>query len=68
MGRLLNRLMGIAAMLTPSVARDLLGLGGLTAITYGAGLIYRPAGFIVGGLFAVTAAALLALIDQKAGT
>lgn len=42
------------------MARDLVGLGGAAAITYGAWLSYQPAGYIVGGLLAVIAAVLLA--------
>ena len=49
-----------------AVARDVTGLGGLAAVTYGAYQIYHPAGFIVGGLFAVTGAVLLTFLDQKA--
>lgn len=30
--------------------RDIAGVGAIAAISYGAGMIYRPAGFIVGGL------------------
>ena len=65
MGRKLKDLLRAAGSLTPSLAHDLLGLGGLAAITYGAYLIYRPAGFVVGGLFAVTAAVLLTLLEQQ---
>jgi len=49
-----------------AVARDVAGLGGLGAITYGTWLIYHPAGYIVGGLFAVTGTVLLTFLDQKA--
>ena len=47
------------------IGRDAVGLCGLAAITYGAHLIYAPAGYIVGGLFAVTTV-LLATLGQKA--
>lgn len=67
MPRKLKDLLRAAGNLTPSMARDVLGLGGLAAITYGVALIYRPAGFIIGGVLAVTVAALLAFLDQKAG-
>ena len=60
MGRSLKNLM--------PYARDGLGMIGIAAITYGTGLIYRPAGFIVGGLFAVIAVVVLSFLDQKAGT
>ncbi len=48
-----------------SIARDITGLCGLGAITYGAWLVYHPAGFIVGGIFAVTSTILLNLVDQN---
>lgn len=48
-----------------AIARDAVGLGGLGAITYGAYQVYHPAGFIVGGLFAVAATFLLNLVDQR---
>lgn len=39
---------------------DALLIGGATSLAYGAGLIYLPAGFIVGGLVAITGGVLLA--------
>jgi hypothetical protein len=39
---------------------DVAGLGGSAAITYGASLIYYPAGFIVGGMLTLAATWLLA--------
>jgi len=41
-------------------ARDLLGVAGAVSITWGCFLIYRPAGFIVGGTLLLAAAVLLA--------
>lgn len=43
---------------------DAIGLTGAALITYGAHLVYAPAGFIVGGLFLLAAAWLAA---SKAG-
>lgn len=40
--------------------RDLTGLAGLAAVSYGAWLIYEPAGFIVAGAFAAALAVLTA--------
>jgi hypothetical protein len=40
--------------------RDLIGLAGAGLVAYGAGEIYRPAGFIVGGLFLLVGAFLTA--------
>lgn len=42
--------------------RDVAGLAGIVAITAGAGMIYRPAGFIVGGILLV----VLAIYDAWA--
>lgn len=44
----------------PVVARDLAGVAGAVLIAYGAGLVYRPAGFIVLGFLMVAASFLLA--------
>lgn len=38
--------------------RDAIGLAGVAAITYGAWLIYQPAGFIVGGVLLIAGAIL----------
>lgn len=37
----------------PTAFADLAGMGGLGAISYGAWLIYQPAGFIVAGALVV---------------
>ena len=42
--------------------REVIGMVGVAAITVGAGLIYLPAGLIVGGLFAIAWAVLDARI------
>ena len=43
----------------------LLGLlAGLASVTYGAALIYRPAGFIVGGILAAVLAVLTILGEE----
>lgn len=40
--------------------RDAAGLTGAASVTYGAWLIYQPAGYIVGGLLVLLAASLAA--------
>ncbi len=40
--------------------RDLVGLGGAASVAYGAWLAWPPAGFMVGGLFALGGAWLAA--------
>jgi len=47
----------------PVFARDLFGIAGASLVSYGAGLIYRPAGFITGGILLIAAALLLARAD-----
>ncbi len=42
------------------VARDLAGLSGCGMVSYGAWLVYAPAGFIVAGIMLVAAALLTA--------
>lgn len=39
---------------------DSLMLGGAAAVSYGAGLVYQPAGWVVAGLFALAGGVLLA--------
>ena len=55
MRKLLKRA-AAAAALVPALTRDTMGLGGVLMISSGAGQIYPPAGWIVGGLFALAAA------------
>lgn len=56
----MKKLLGVL----PVVMRDLSGLGGVASATVGAWQIYRPAGFIVGGLFLIAGAWLLARSSQ----
>ena len=43
------------------IARDLLALAGVGSISYGAWLMYEPAGFVVGGIIALAASIVGAL-------
>lgn len=45
-------------------ARDLSGVFAVGAISYGAWLIYQPAGFIVGGLLVLTGVVMAARGDK----
>jgi hypothetical protein len=47
----------------PTFARDAAGLAGCGLVSYGAWLIYDPAGFIVGGLVLVVGAFMSAKAD-----
>jgi hypothetical protein len=44
----------------PVIVRDVAGLIGAALVAYGAWLIYRPAGFIVAGIFLVVGSYLTA--------
>jgi hypothetical protein len=44
----------------PEFLADALGIAGAVAVSYGCSLIFEPAGFIVAGLFAIAAAAVVA--------
>ena len=45
----------------PEIVRDVAGIAGGSLVAYGAALIYRPAGFIVGGLLLIAGAIFAAL-------
>jgi hypothetical protein len=60
MKKLTRAVMGALLDALPVVLRDLSGLGGVAAATIGAWQIYPPAGWIVGGLFLIAGAWLLA--------
>lgn len=51
----------------PGLLRDLAGLSGVGLVSYGAWLVYPPAGFIVGGSLMIAGALLLALGNRSAG-
>lgn len=53
----LKRLSAVASAWLP----DALIAGGAAAVSYGAGMIYTPAGYIVGGLLCLAAGRLMAL-------
>lgn len=46
----LNRLLGRGVRALPAALCDLVGFAGAGLISYGAWLIYVPAGFLVGGI------------------
>lgn len=56
----LKALAAAFARTTPGFLRETGGLAGLGAMTWGAHLIYAPAGWIVGGAFLAIAAFVLA--------
>ena len=54
------------AMVVPGHVRDLAGLCGVGLVSYGAWMIYPPAGFIVGGILLIVGALLIALGNRAA--
>jgi hypothetical protein len=54
------------AGVVPGLVRDLAGLCGVGLVSYGAWLIYPPAGFVVGGLLLILGALLIALGSRAA--
>lgn len=54
-----------ALKIVPVAARDAIGLVGLAALVHGVTMIYRPAGWIIGGLMLVGYAALSARGGSK---
>jgi hypothetical protein len=64
----MTRSMGLILSTTlPGLLRDLAGLCGVGFVSYGAWLVYPPAGFIVGGSLMTAGALLLALGSRPAG-
>ena len=51
----------------PGLVRDLAGLCGVGLVSYGAWMIYPPAGFIAGGILLIVGALLIALGNRAAG-
>lgn len=54
----LGEVVRLVARALPILVCDLAGFAGMAAIAYGAWLIYRPAGFLVGGVLLIAAAML----------
>lgn len=54
-----DKLIAAAAFAYASLP-DALALAGAGAVSAGAGMVYAPAGWIVGGLFALSASVLIA--------
>ena len=67
MMKLLAAAVRTIAGVVPGLVRDLAGLCGVGLVSYGAWLIYPPAGFIVGGFLLILGALLLALGNRAAG-
>ena len=55
------------AGVVPGLVRDLAGLCGVGLVSYGAWMIYPPAGFITAGLLLIVGTLLIALGNRAAG-
>jgi hypothetical protein len=67
MMKLLASAVSTIAMAVPSLVRDLAGLCGVGLVSYGAWMIYPPAGFITGGFLLIVGTLLIALGNRAAG-
>lgn len=56
----LSSIVAVARQAAAAGASDALLIAGASAVSYGAWLIYAPAGFIVGGLFLLAGGVLVA--------
>lgn len=66
MMKLLGSALRVVAVAMPGLMRDVAGLCGVGLVSYGAWLIYPPAGFIVGGAMLIVGALMLALGHRTA--
>ena len=66
MMKLLAAAVRTIAGVVPGLVRDLAGLCGVGLVSYGAWMIYPPAGFITGGLLLIIGALMVALGNRAA--
>ena len=66
MMKLLAATVRTIAGVVPGLVRDLAGLCGVGLVSYGAWMIYPPAGFITGGLLLIIGALMVALGNRAA--
>ena len=67
MMKLLGSALRVVALAMPGLMRDVVGLGGVGLVSYGAWMIYPPAGFITAGILLIVGTLLLALGNRAAG-
>ncbi len=67
MMKLLAAALRVVAVAMPGLMRDVAGLCGVGLVSYGAWMIYPPAGFITGGLLLIVGTLLIALGNRAAG-
>jgi hypothetical protein len=66
MMKLLGAALRVVAVAMPGLMRDVAGLCGVGLVSYGAWLIYPPAGFITAGILLIVGALVLALGHRTA--
>ncbi len=67
MMKLLGAALRVVAVAMPGLVRDLAGLCGVGLVSYGAWLIYPPAGFIAAGILLIVGTLLVALGNRATG-
>ena len=66
MMKLLGAALRVVAVAMPGLMRDVAGLGGVGLISYGAWMIYPPAGFITAGILLIVGTLMIALGNRAA--
>ena len=66
MTKLLAQAISVILGAIPGMLRDVVGLCGACLVSYGAWLIYPPAGFIVGGVLLIVGTLVLAVGHRTA--
>jgi hypothetical protein len=66
MMKLLGAALRVVAVAMPGLMRDVAGLGGVGLVSYGAWMIYPPAGFITAGLLLIVGTLMIALGNRAA--
>jgi hypothetical protein len=67
MMKLLAAALRAIAGAVPGLVRDLAGLGGVGLVSYGAWMIFPPAGFITAGLLLIMGSLLVAIGNRATG-
>ena len=67
MMKLLGAALRVVAVAMPGLMRDVAGLGGVGLVSYGAWMIYPPAGFIVAGILLIVGTLMIALGNRAVG-
>lgn len=66
MMKLLGAALRVVAVAMPGLMRDVAGLCGVGLVSYGAWMIYPPAGFITAGILLIVGTLMIALGNRAA--